>query len=76
MITIAERKQIARLVLTTRDNSVIEKIRVLIFPQIKAKESVRKKYNSEIDEAVKEIRNGNYFTQEEADSLLASWEKE
>jgi hypothetical protein len=76
MITIAERKQIARLVLTTRDNNVIEKIKALIFPQIKAKESARKKYNNEINEAVREIRNGNCFTQEEADSLLASWEKE
>ena len=76
MITIADRKEIARLVLTTHDNKIIEKIKALIFPGIKAKESHLKKYNKEIDEAVKQIKGGKYFTQEQADSLLAAWEKE
>ncbi|HWY12198.1 MAG TPA: hypothetical protein VN026_12775 [Bacteroidia bacterium] len=76
MITIADRRQIARLVLTTHDNSVIEKIKALIFSNSKAKEKFVKKYNKEIDEAVTQIKSGKYFTQDEADSLLAAWEKE
>jgi hypothetical protein len=76
MITVADRKQIARLVLTTHDNKVIEKIKALIFPDTRAKESYVKKYNKEIDEAVAQIRSGKYFTQEQAESLLAAWEKE
>lgn len=76
MITVADRKQIARLVLTTSDKSVIEKIKALIFSDAKAKEKFVKKYNKEIDEAVTQIKNGKYFTQDEADSLLAAWEKE
>ncbi len=76
MITIADRKKIAKLVLTIHDNSVIEKIKDLIFPINKAKESYIKKYNKEIDEAVVQIKGGKYFTQKEAESLLAAWEKE
>ena len=76
MITVADRKQIARLVLTTNDNKVIEKIKALIFPETRAKESYLKKYNKEIDEAVAQIKSGKYFTQEQADALLATWEKE
>ena len=76
MITVADRQQIARLVLTTHDNKVIEKIKALILPETKAKESYLKKYNKEIDEAVTQIKSGKYFTQEQADALLATWEKE
>jgi methanogenic corrinoid protein MtbC1 len=76
MITVAERKEIAKLVLTTHDNKVIEKIKALIFTGTKSKESLIKKYNKEIDEAVEQIRKGKYFTQQEADELLARWEKE
>ena len=75
MITVAERKKIARLVLTTPDNSVIEKIKNLISPGVKAHEAAVKKYNKEIDEAVKQIKAGKFFTQDEADTLLAEWEK-
>ena len=75
MITAAERKKIAKLVLTTHDNTVIEKIKSLIFPGEKTHETAVKKYNKEIDEAVKQIRTGKCFTQDEADSLLAEWKK-
>lgn len=75
MITVSERKKIAKLVLTTQDNIVIEKIKSLVFPLAKAQEVAVKKYNKEIDEAVNQIRAGKYFTQHEADILLAEWEK-
>jgi imidazoleglycerol phosphate synthase glutamine amidotransferase subunit HisH len=75
MATLTERIKIAKLVLTTNDNSVIEKIKSLILPGVKANEAAVKKYNKEIDEAVKQIRTGKYFTQDEADTLLAEWEK-
>jgi hypothetical protein len=72
MITVAERKKIAKLVLTTHDDTVIEKIKSLVFSSAKAHETAVKKYNKEIDEAVKQIKAGKYFTQDEADTLLAS----
>jgi hypothetical protein len=75
MITAAERKKIAKLVLTTEDNAIIEKIKALIFSATEPNEIFVKKYNKEIDDAIEKIRNGNYYTQEQADSLLASWEK-
>ena len=75
MITIAERKKIAKLILTTPNNAIIEKIKSLIFSGSKAYDTAVKKYNKEIDEAVKQIKAGKYFTQDEADSLLAEWEK-
>lgn len=76
MITIADRKEIARLVLTTSDSRIIEKIKALIFSDKKGNALAVKKYNKDIDEAVKEINAGKYFTQDQAESLLASWEKE
>lgn len=75
MITITERKKIAKLILTIPDDAIIEKIQSLIFSGIKAYEAAVKKYNKEIDEAVKEMKAGKYFTQDEADALLAEWEK-
>jgi hypothetical protein len=76
MITLSERKKIAKLVLTTKDDTVIQKIKSLIFPDVKLQEAAVKKYNKEIDDAVKQIKDGKYFTQDEADRLLAEWEKE
>lgn len=75
MITANERKKIAKLVLTTNDDSVIEKIRSLLLSGVKVQDTAVKKYNDEIDEAVEQIRAGKYFTQDEADTLLAEWEK-
>jgi hypothetical protein len=75
MITASERKKIAKLVLTTNDNAIIEKIKALIFSATKPKETFVKKYNKEIDDAIEQIRSGKYYTQEQADSLLALWEK-
>jgi len=75
MITVAERKKIAKLVLTTHDTDIIEKIKSLIFPKAKANSTAIKKYNKEIDEAVQQIKEGKYFTQDEADTLLEEWGK-
>lgn len=77
MITATDRKKLAKLVLTTNDDTIIEKIKTLVSSNlIKEKESFVKSYNKEIDKAVKEARQGNFYTQEEADSFLAAWEKE
>jgi hypothetical protein len=75
MITIAERKKLAKLVLTTDDSDLIEKIKSIIFSNTKPYRTDLKKYNKEIDAAIKEIKGGTYFTQDQADLLLAEWEK-
>lgn len=75
MISATERKKIAKVILTTRDNSIIEKIKLLIFPELDRNKISIKKYNVELDEAVLQIKKGNYFTQEEADNLLIQWEQ-
>ena len=72
MATIAERRKIAKLVLTTTDDNVIRKISTMISD--KAKEL--KHYNKELNEAVARIRKGSYYTQEQAENMLAKWEKE
>ena len=75
MISATERKKIAKAILTTRDNSIIEKIKLLIFPEVNKNKIGIKKYNVELEEAVIQIKKGNYFTQEEADNLLTQWEQ-
>ncbi|HVA99434.1 MAG TPA: hypothetical protein VNG53_11115 [Bacteroidia bacterium] len=76
MITTSDRKELAKLILTTRDNKVIEKIKLLFISGTKTKENFVEKYNAEINEAVERIKNGKYYTQAQADSLLAEWTKE
>jgi len=76
MITLAERKQIARLVLTTDDQVIIRKIKALVTPEVKQKEAHLKKYNRELAEAVAEIKSGKYLTQTQADNLLQERESE
>jgi hypothetical protein len=76
MITLAERKKIARLVLTTSDDRILAKIKELINPELGLKKVYPQKYNEEIDQGVAEIKAGKYLTQQEADNLLRKWESE
>jgi hypothetical protein len=77
MVTATDRKKLAKLVLTTNDDTIIEKIKTLVSSNlIKEKESFVKSYNKDIDKAVKEARQGKFYTQEEAESFLSAWEKE
>jgi len=77
MISAIDRKKIAKLVLTTSDDNILEKIKSLISTEKNAEQNgFIEKYNKEIDKAVAKIRGGKFYTQEEAESLLAAWEKE
>lgn len=77
MTTIAERKKIAKLVLTTNDDTIIEKIKSIILTgRNRTKDLFIKKYNKEIEEAVDRVRKGKFYSEEQADILLAEWEKE
>jgi hypothetical protein len=77
MTTIAERKKIAKLVLTINDDAVINKIKCLLDVESKtARENYIKQYNKEIDEADKRIEKGEFYTGEQANALLAKWQKE
>ncbi len=77
MTTIAERKKIAKLVLTINDESVITKIKSLLTAESKtAREKYIEQYNKEIDEAVARIESGKFYTEKQANALLAKWQKE
>jgi flagellar biosynthesis chaperone FliJ len=77
MTTIAERKKIAKLVLTINDERVINKIKSLLTSESKtAREKYIKQYNKEIDEADKRIEKGEFYTGKQANALLAKWQKE
>jgi hypothetical protein len=77
MTTIAERKKIAKLVLTINDESVINKIKSLLTLESKtAREKYIKQYNKEVDEADARIEKGEFYTGEQANALLAKWQKE
>jgi hypothetical protein len=77
MTTIAEREKIAKLVLTINDESVINKIKSLLTSESKtAREKYIKQYNKEVDEADARIEKGEFYTGEQANALLAKWQKE
>lgn len=71
MITATERKRIAKLVLTSENGNMLDKIKSLISDENKA---FIKQYNKEVDKAVERVKSGKFYSQEEADKLLATWE--
>lgn len=73
MITATERKKIAKLVLTSENGNMLDKIKSLISDENK---TFIKQYNKEVDKAVERVKSGKFYSQEEADKLLAAWENE
>ncbi len=74
MTTLAERKKIAEWVLGTKDEVLLDKIKILALSKAKAINDFMLDYNKEIDEAIERVRSGKYKTQEEVDALLNTWE--
>lgn len=70
MTTLAERKKIAEWVLETKDEVLLDKIKILALSKAKAINDFMLDYNKEIDEAIERVRSGKYKTQEEVDALL------
>jgi hypothetical protein len=60
--------------LGTKDEVLLDKIKILALSKAKAINDFMLDYNKEIDEAIERVRSGKYKTQEEVDSLLNTWE--
>jgi hypothetical protein len=74
MVTVAERKKIAEWVLNTKDEVLLDKIKVLALSNAEAVKSFLIDYNREIDEAIERVNSGQFTTHEEAEALLNTWE--
>lgn len=74
MTTVAERRKIAEWVLNTKDEVLLDKIKVLTLSKSKAIKNFINDYNHEIDEAVERVRSGKFTTQEKVEALLETWE--
>jgi hypothetical protein len=74
MVTVAERKKIADWVLNTKDEVLLDKIKVLALSKAEAIKSFITDYNRDIDEAVERVSSGKYTTHEEVEALLNKWE--
>lgn len=67
----------AKLILAIDNDTVINKIKSLLSSASKnAKEKYVEQYNKEIDEADARIEKGEFYTGEQANALLAKWQKE
>ena len=75
MTTIAERQKIAEWVLSTKDEALLDKIKVLALSKAKEIKRFIVDYNREIDAAVDRVKRGEYKTHEEVEALLDAWEK-
>jgi hypothetical protein len=75
MLSLADRKKIAQLILTSKDDELLNKVRDLLLGSGNSSKGYVKKYNDEINEAIKEIKGGKYMTMQEAEELLESWRK-
>ena len=74
MTTVAERKKIAEWVLNTKDEVLLDKIKVLALSKSKAIKNFISDYNLEIDAAVERVKSGKFKTHEEVEALLNTWE--
>jgi len=74
MVTVADRKKIAEWVLNTKDEVLLDKIKVLALSDSGAIQGFINEYNREIDEAIERVSSGKYSTHEEVETLLNSWE--
>ena len=54
----------------TKDEVLLDKIKILALSKAKAINDFMLDYNKEIDEAIERVRSGKYKTQEEVDALL------
>lgn len=71
----AERNLVARMVLATGDINVIEQVKEILLKASPEGRISIQQYNDEIDEAVRDVKNGNYITHEEVIALTKEWKK-
>ncbi len=64
--------ELIEMLLKTKKESVLNKVRILLEAEQPKRISLEQ-YNKEIDEAVKDIENGEYYTQEEARKIASQW---
>lgn len=77
MISIAQRKRMAEIILRSGNEDMLKVVNDLLFTKKSNSTEVKflKGYNQEIDEAVERIKNGKFYTQEKVDLLLEEWER-
>lgn len=64
--------ELIEMLLNTKKETVLEKVRTLLETEQPKRISLEQ-YNKEIDEAVKDIESGEYYTQEEARKIASQW---
>jgi hypothetical protein len=77
MISIAQRKRMAEVILRSGNEDLLKIVNDLLSSKKNSKSEAKflKGYNQEIDEAVERIKNGKFYTQEKVDLLLEEWER-
>jgi len=72
----ADIKWIYKELQTVKDPTLIEAFKNMLKYRINVSKSQRisiEQYNKEIDEAVKRVENGEFYTQEEAEKIMNQW---
>jgi len=64
--------ELIEMLLQTKKETVLDKVRILLETEQPKRISIEQ-YNKEIDEAVKDIENGEYYTHEEALKIANQW---
>ena len=64
--------EIIEMLLHTKEEAILDKVKILLEKELPKRISLEQ-YNKEIDEAVKDIENGEYYTHEEALKIASQW---
>jgi len=64
--------ELIEMLLHTKKEDVLNKVKILLEKEQPKRISLEQ-YNKEIDEAVKDIENGEYYTHEEAIKIASKW---
>ena len=64
--------EIIEMLLHTKEEAILDKVKILLEKEQPKRISLEQ-YNKEIDEAVKDIENGEYYTHEEALKIASQW---
>ena len=58
------------------NETLFEKLETIINKETKEPKRISlEQYNKEIDEAIEDVENGNFYTQEEARKIASQWQK-
>lgn len=69
----ARKYQFIQAVFKVKEADVMDKLEEILIKERSGRRDTLEEYNKDLDEAIAEIENGEFYTHEEAKKLAAEW---